>query len=299
MSQARLRCKMLGRRTIGALVIAVGFACAAHADETNAPPQEGESDLKELQALIEKVSQLEAAATNDTARLECITDKLVKIKGLLDLTEAAAGRLPALLSEEDDHGIEIARAEISIARARAEKLAAEAETCTSEPPPKPKKHRAPIAAATPAPAQPKSASALVKQPAARSAKDCIAQHELARLLTQAMDLRFDTKKSVDPDTEGLSKLTIEPLGGWHPDQCATLDDLCVVVARALNLKVDSPADPGSYLQALRDDGLPVDTLLPARVEGGDPPVLLEREVREFFAAGYAAPLPSSRPLNPD
>lgn len=290
---------MLAPRFISAVLIALGLTFTAVGDETNAPAQPAEADVDQLQALVDKVSQLEAGVTNDPARLECITDKLVKIKGLLDLAQSAAGRLPSLISEEDDRGIEIARAEISITHARAEKLATEAEACTSEPPPKPKKHRAQSQTNAPAPARPKPAVPSLKQSPRRSEKDCISQREMARLFAQAMELRFDTKKFADPDMDGLSKLAIEPLGGWHPDNCATLDDLCVAVARALNLKVESPTDPGSYWQALRDDGLPVDTLLPARVEGVDPPVLLEREVRAFFAAGYAVPLRSSQPLNPD
>ncbi len=300
MPPVRLPRKMLARRTIPALLTAISVACAVHADETNTPLHEGNSDFKATQAgikrlnsLVERTSQLESVATNDTVRLECITGKAVKIKGLLDLTQTAAARLPLLISENDERDIEIELGQISIACARAEKLAAEAEVCASGPPAQPKNH--PVTAETHA------ASSLMplKQSSPRSEKNCIAQRELARLLALAMELQFDAKNSVDAYVVELSKFAIEPLGGWRADKCATLDDLCVAAARALNVKVESPADPVSYLQALRDDGLPVDTLLPPRIEGADPPLLLESEVRAFFTAGYAAPLSSSRPLNPD
>jgi len=60
----------------------------------------------------------------------------------------------------------------------------------------------------------------------------------------------------------------------------------------LNLKVAAPTEPASYVQAIRDSGLPVEPLLRHRV-------LFEAEVRVFLAQGYAAPLPSSRRLQPD
>ena len=255
--------------------------------------------VERLQELVDKISQLETTATNDVARLQCVTDRLVKLKGLLDVAQTTAVRLPQLISDEDEQVLEIDRAERIIALARAEKIAMEAEACTSEPPSKPKKRRVVSDILAVPPARQKSAVAMLKRSPPRNEVTCLLQRDLARMLAQAMELQFDVGKSPDGYAVGLTKLAIEPLGGWHPEKCATLDDLCVAIARALNLKIDSPADPASYLQALRDEGLGVDTLLPARIDAGDPPVLLEGEVRAFFAAGYAVPLTSSRPLNPD
>jgi hypothetical protein len=57
------------------------------------------------------------------------------------------------------------------------------------------------------------------------------------LLTQAMELGEDVVTTRQPPAEALAKLAIEPLGGWHTNDCTSLDDLCVAVARMLNLKV--------------------------------------------------------------
>jgi hypothetical protein len=122
---------------------------------------------------------------------------------------------------------------------------------------------------------------------------------MANMLVAVMDLRLDADKSPNANTVALTKLAIEPLDGWQPNECLTLDDFCVAVARALNLKVEKPDDPASYAQALRDEGLPVDTVLPARPPEGPSLLLLESEARAFFLAGYAAPLPTSRRLMPD
>jgi hypothetical protein len=133
----------------------------------------------------------------------------------------------------------------------------------------------------------------------RNELTCLHQDRLAGMLIVAMELRVADSKSPNANSAALAKLAIEPLDGWQPNECATLDDLCVVVARALNLKVERPDDPVSYAQALRDEGLPVDTLLPARIADAPPPLLLESEARAFFVTGYAAPLPSSKRLLPD
>ena len=96
----------------------------------------------------------------------------------------------------------------------------------------------------------------------------------------------------------LERLGIAPLTAWDAQDCASLDDLAVVVAQALHLEVEGPDDPRSYLEALRKHGLPVDSLLPERPVKDDPPLLLPAEVRRFFAQGLAAPLPGSEPLQP-
>ena len=97
----------------------------------------------------------------------------------------------------------------------------------------------------------------------------------------------------------LAKLAIEPLGGWHSGECVTVDDVYVACARAMKLKVKDPDDPLSYGQALRDEGLGVDTLLPERDPKLDPPFVVDSEVRAFLTSGYAAPLPGSKRVTPD
>jgi hypothetical protein len=292
-------------------------AAPAAAEDTNAPAAEDTSKagsvqasacIQLIQSLIEQVTRLQEGASNQTARMDCITEKLIKIQGLLELTQTAAARLPQLENDDDTDQIENESAKVALACARAEKLALEAENCSAGPGPKPRKHHADAAAAAAAADAAASAqtttqaTAIVLAPSfpVRDDDTCIHQSQMALLLGRAMDIGMDDSQSPEAYTAELGKLAIEPLGGWQPDKCATLDDFCVVVARALNLKIESPDDPASYIQALRDDGLPVDTMLPPRGDiNNPPPLLLEPEVCNVFAHGYAAPLPTAHHLDPD
>jgi hypothetical protein len=246
--------------------------------------------LARMDTLIEQLTELEQAATNSADRAECIAENLDRIKGLRGVTVTAAARLPALLADEDTDAIAAERSAIALACARADKLAAEAAGCASTPTPKPKKRRPSSEPA--APARPLSTPT-------RDEEVCIKQSRFAELLRKAMDFAPDPQKPTRNATDELARFAIEPLRGWKPDECVTLDDLCVTIARALNLKVLTPNDPVSCCQALRDEGLPVDTLFPRRLEGADPPLLIETEIRAFLSKGYAAPLPSSRRLMPE
>jgi hypothetical protein len=285
----------------------------ARAADTNAPPAAAEatntnseqaSDCVQLiQSVLERVTHLEEDASNQTARLTCVTEKRVKIQGLLELTQSAAARLPRLRDEDDTDQIEAETSRIALACARAEKLALEAENCSNAPVPKSKKHRGDNLGTQDETAQTTTqVAATVQAPSypVRGEQTCVRQDRMAFLLGQAMDLGLNGKKTSEAYITEFGKLAIEPLGGWQPQKCTSLDDFCVTVARALNLKVDATDDPASYCQALRDDGLPVDTLLPGRGDvNNPPPLLLESEVKSFFAHGYAAPLPTSRRLDPD
>jgi len=267
-------------------ILALLLATALAPGQTNDPAATARC-LARMEAFLEQLAELEGAISNDTARAECITSKRNKIKGLRELTAAAAARLPVLDPDDDADAIAAEQSAITIACARADKLAAEAADCQFGPSAKPRKNRT---ASAPPPPVPRRSST-----PSRDETSCLKQAQFAQLLVKAMDLGKPTTNA----TEELARFAIEPLRGWKPAECATLDDLCVAVARALNLKVETPADPVSYQQALRYEGLPVDSCFPRRLEGADPPLLLEVEVRTFFAKGYAAPLPSSRPLTPD
>lgn len=299
-----------------ALLALALFPVSSVRAETNAPraaaaAESSGLDLAKSAACVERMRELQdalgqmetaAVASNETARAECIRERHTKVIGLLELSQTAHDRLRGIAADDITEQDEAEFAKILLACGRAEKTAAEAGHCTNEAPRKPKKRREADRADNPAnPDASGKRDRLFRrrQPVERNERTCLRQEQLAALLATVMELGVDTGKSLDASSKELSKLAIEPLDGWQPNDCATLDDLCVAVARALNLKVEKPDDPVSYAQALRDEGLPVDTLLPARIPDGPPPLLLEPEVRAFFLTGYAAPLPTSRRLVPD
>lgn len=270
------------------LIILCGLALLTH--PLLAQSDASERCLRHMDALLDQLTTLEHSASNDAVRAQCIVTKRNKIKGLRELTAAAAARLPKLVADEDVDTLAAEQSAIAIACARVDKLAAEAGLCDDAPANK-SKHRRVTSEPVTAPLQNRPSGKRL-----RDEQDCLRQIKLAGLLLRVMELSPDPKKPPQTVTDQLAQFAIEPLHGWRPDECATLDDFCVAVARALNLKVAIPDDPASYLQALRDEALPVDACLPERIEGLEPPLLLESEARSFFAKGYAVPLPSSRPL---
>ncbi len=292
----------------GCLCVAVISLCGQLAGaETNAPAfdlNKSAACIERVKQLLQTVADLEAAAlsSNETARAECIRDRHAKIVGLLDLSNESQSRLHSPHSEEITAADEAAYSEILLACARAERVAAEAEACLNM---ETKKLNRPRDADRPVEKPGDTANrkpARIARPqkaGIRNEQTCLHQDRLAALLVAAMDLRISATNSPNANITALTKLAIEPLDGWQSNDCTNLDDLCVAVARALNLKVENPSAPASYEQALREEGLPVDTLLPARIPGASPPLLFESEVRAFFLAGYAAPLPSSRSVPTD
>jgi hypothetical protein len=263
-----------------------------------------EANVERIMAAAERLTYLQETATNDVSRSECIRERLVKINGLIDLTKAACARLPVAASEDKADAFESDCNMINSAWDRTEKLAAEAEKCVGlGPSGKPRKHFAttPVAASNvPQPLRAEKTNdltnCLARRPyVARPNEACLAQKYLARYLVRAMDISWNTTKSPDDCVLELTKLGIAPLAGWHPDQAARLDDLCVILARAL--KLAAPADDAaSCTELLRQEGLPIDAAFPGYSVRGDAPGLLDDEVREFFASGFAAPLPRARRL---
>ena len=119
------------------------------------------------------------------------------------------------------------------------------------------------------------------------------------LIAQAMELELGAAPSATSCAAALTKLAIKPPKGWQPARCATVDDLYVTAVRIMKLNVEQADDPARCAQALRDEGLAIDELLPARPPQGEPPVLLEAEVRAFLASGFAAPLATARRTSGD
>jgi hypothetical protein len=225
---------------------------------------------------------------------------------LLDLTEEAQKDIQKAVRAAQSNKAADYLGSVKISCARAEKLLLEAEGCATSlalkatPPP-----AAPLVATnapvtidvkiTPRPPPPSVKRRFVE----RTVQTCLHHEQFAAQLARAMNLKLDPHTTPEDCSKMLAKLAIEPLGGWHLGKCVTVDNVYVACARAMNLKVKDPEDPLSYGQALRDEGLGVDTLLPVRDPKLDPPFVVDSEVRAFLTSGYAAPLPSAKRIAPD
>jgi hypothetical protein len=266
--------------------------------QTNQPPaalagalRDAEASRARMQKTMEQLAALESRAqvTNQEAQADCLRGRLVKLKGLLEVVSTAIDRLRVA---ENDREVETASLNVQFSAVRAEKLRDEAMGCL-ENTVAPSREPSPAKVVPPKllpkmQYRPRPVSA-ARSPVVRDRNNCITQGRLACLFVQAMELNPGTKDTATACQNELSQRAIEPLDGWQSLQCATVDDVYVVAARVLNLRVANPADPLSYGQALRDAGLPVDALLPARVAGAAAPVLVEDEVRAFLKHGYAPP----------
>jgi hypothetical protein len=271
------------------------------------PLQQSDVCVQRLHEIYDEASRLEEKTPPDQLALaDCVYSRVLKIKGLLELTEDAqkdiqkAMRTAELDKVADDLG------NVKMTCERAEKLLLEAQGCAADSALRvaPSPETPAVATNPPLAADikiiPRPASAPVKRRfIERTEQTCMHHEQFAILLARAMDLKLDLHASPEDCLKALTKLTIEPLGGWHSGKCVTVDNVYVVCARAMNLKVKNPEDPLSYGQALRDEGLGVDTLLPARDPKLDPPFVLDSEVRAFLSSGYAAPLPSAKRVTPD
>ena len=268
-------------RKLFSLIFLVGAVLTARADEFNVS-----NSLVRLDQLSESVRALEQAAARGSVRADCLTDHLIKITSLAEVARGLADARADHLAAGNTAAAEGDQVMIQAACARAEKTATEAADCQGAGQSPNSRASLTSAPAMPAPAVNRGAMAPVI-PVGDEAT-CLKQLKFAALLAQVTGLETVTNTPI----QALTKDAIEPLGGWHPEACVSLDAFCEVIARTLKLKVAAPAEPASYVQAVRDDGLPVAPLLNHRI-------LFEAEVRLFLSQGYAAPLASSRRLQPD
>lgn len=260
--------------------------------------------LEQMRAILGEVTALQAQAPAEPATLlDCIHARTLKIKGLVEVMESAHTELLKAVAEEDRKRAEAIASTMRTALVRAENHLAEARQCTGWA--KPAEAETPPAMAEPATSPAVRVVEIMRRPARpkrriqRDDSRCLSQDQLARLLARAMQVQIDDVAAPEEWFAKLAELTVEPLGGWRAGKCATVDDVCVTAARAMRLKVADPDQPESYVQALRNEGLAVDTLLPERPPEGPSPYVVESEVRAFFASGYAAPLPSAQRIDPD
>jgi hypothetical protein len=293
-----------------ALAILFTYRLARAEPPTNSPAmplQQSDACARRLHEIYDEAARLEEKTPPEQAALaDCVHSRLLKIKGLLDLTEETRKDIQkAVSAAQSDKAVDYLDS-VKICCARAEKLLLEAEGCATSlalkaaPP-----QEAPLVATnalgttdvkiTPRPPSPPANRRFVE----RTMQTCLHHEQFAGMLARAMNLKPDPHVSPEDCSKMLAKLAIEPLGGWHLGKCVTVDNVYVACARAMNLKVKDPEDPLSYGQALRDEGLGVDTLLPERDPKLDPPFVVDSEVRAFLTSGYAAPLPSAKRIAPD
>jgi hypothetical protein len=291
-----------------ALAVVLGHGQARGQSSTNdvtTTVKDADACVLRLHAIHDEAVRLEEATPPDqVALVDCIHSRVLKITGLLELTLGAQQDSHATVKSDKVEAAENYASSVRLCCARAEKLLLEAEGCATSVTLK-------TAPTNNAPAVVTNSSVEIQitprtaefPPAQRSVvrtrETCLHHEQFAAMLGRAMDLKMTDKATPDDFMKRLSKLAVEPLRGWQPGQCVTVDDVYVACARAMNLKVKDPQDPLSYGQALRDEGLGVDTLLPERDPQLDSPYVLDSEVRALLTTGYAAPLPGSRRVAPD
>ena len=253
-----------------------------------------ETCVQRLQVLVDDVTRLEATITNDNARMDCVKDRLNKLKGLLELAHASVSRLQAIKRSGDDNDDEVdaEKGKILAVLSRAETVAVQAADCSSTRRTRPKKQKRElvVAADLPDPSNELVPAVPLPLPAARGSgrleQNCVLQGDAALMLAEAMELFVDVRNSAVACSE-LARGGVEPPGGWQGQKCMTLDDFYVVIARALRLETNAVPDAVRCGQALRTAGLPVDRLLPPQMEGRTTP-LYESEVRAFLITGRVA-----------
>ncbi len=292
-----------------ALVLVLGHRLACAESSTNdiaAAVKDADGCALRLQGIRDEAVKLEEAAPPDQVELvDCVHSRVLKIKGLLELTLSAQKSLHKVIKTDEAEAVDGYATNVKLCCARAEKLLLEAEGCATS-----------VTLKTPSPTNPVPAGVTnstidikitpraagfppVRRTVVRTRETCLHQEQFATMLGRAMELKMTDKATPDDFVKALTRLAVEPLHGWQLGKCLTVDDVYVACARAMNLKVKDPQDPLSYGQALRDEGLGVDTLLPERDPQLDPPYVLDSEVRALLTTGYAAPLPSSRRVAPD
>jgi hypothetical protein len=290
------------------LAIIPGASPARAQSSTNDPVamfRDAVASVRRLHDIHDEAMKLEEKTPREqTVLLDCIHSRTLKIIGLLDMTANVLTNMQKAIKSEETETVEQSRDDVKTSCARAEKLFLEAQGCSSSMvvtslPPKAATAVVSNAAVTIKIAPRAGGPMPVVRPVERTEQTCLRQERFAVMLARAMELKLSETAAPDECIKALARIAVEPLGGWQPGKCVTVDNVYVACARAMNLKVKDPEDPLSYGQALREEGLGVDTLLPAREPKLDPPYVLDSEVREFLMTGYAAPLPSAKRVTPD
>lgn len=282
------------------LTLAAAFA------QTNRPAPavdivKADECVTRLDELVDKVEQIDRRMEDgrQNSATECVRVRLAKIRAVREmaltarrwLTDAATGKHDNAALAADEY------ARITLACERAAQLVTEAEQCAARNAPAPD---APPKIKTPV-VRPSSltirreAAPVSRRTTERTRQTCLRQSALACLAASAMNHTAAAEKGGSACTDALTASGITPLEGWDADRCATVDDLCVVLARVMQVNVPKSIDPADYWQALRDQGVAVDAILPERIPKEPSPLLLEDEARALLSTGFAPPLTPRRP----
>lgn len=95
---------------------------------------ESDSLYKKMQEYLARIVQLQQIARKqkDVIKLNCVNDKLLQVKQLMNIAEAARTNLTEMIAREDEAGRYHEFGKIVIAEQQIRILAQEAETCIGE-----------------------------------------------------------------------------------------------------------------------------------------------------------------------
>lgn len=232
--------------------------------------------------LLEVRSQLQeeveqARSRHETNRVDCLRRSEVAVQSLVELSESARRQLVFFLEEGAEADAQEQRDWIQAAVTRAEQHLRQALLCEAEPPVGPRRRTTVREGGPPLPAKTPSKVSPWRRLLIAGRIPCLRQGELACMIGRAI-----SGDGVGEDcVSGLQQRGVEPLQGWQPDQCATANDVCVVLVRVLGLPVADTRQAHAYRAALREYGVAVEGKLPA----GDAPVSAP-EVRQLLMMGF-------------
>lgn len=93
-----------------------------------------EAYLKDMQTVLVRIVELQQLARKqkDVIKLNCVNDKLLQVKQLLNIAEASRTNMVEAIAQSDDAGTAHQFSQISIAKEKTEGLHNEAEGCIGE-----------------------------------------------------------------------------------------------------------------------------------------------------------------------
>lgn len=249
--------------------------------------------LTNLEQLVTKITELERqmAVTNQTVDAECVRTRLARLQVLNNIAGNSRQALELMDLDEAQNDSEVAGhySQILLACQRAQQLAAEAERCAEKTARQtPRASPSKLKKTASHPVMPQYAPrAIPRLAVTRNRQTCLRQGPLAVLISKAMELPVGEANSASACIDKLTAAGIAPLDGWERAQCATVDDLCVVLAQVMKLEIPDPEEPSVYWQALRTHGIAVDTLLPEHIPKVPSPPLLKSEAIAILSTGIA------------